>query len=203
MARNFQLILLASCLFSSSAIASDSTAVPKGTIAPHYVPVNWNTAVQFAGVFSTGGCIPAPTCPAGYTAMVTVSSQSAQAVSSVSNCHSSYGNSCDTVATQPMYSFRTYATGDDNGNAVANPPGCNNPYYSGGGNAASCGGTSDPSGTAYWRACIVVTDQAGKITPQYGQQAQLMGEIVAYTRCELNSGDTPAGSTLDDTSNGY
>jgi prepilin-type N-terminal cleavage/methylation domain-containing protein len=141
-------------------------------------------AVNFAGLYHHGGCVPVPTCPvdsSGNTMIPQVMVVPAS-VSGVNDADSTPSN------VYPISSFTAYATGGTS----SSPPACQSSS-----SAPACGGT-DPAGTRYWRACLQVITEKGQVTsatPAWGQLVTLM----AVTRCSVNN--EAAGSTFSVFSN--
>jgi hypothetical protein len=190
-------ILLAFIFCSSVVNASDSSqGVWTNQRAANYNPQN--TAANFAGVYSQGGCVPAPVCPAGSTPSIVTAPLGAAGVTSASGCSSTYGNSCTTVVTTALYSYRTFAVGNNSFQPTQSPNTCGSPYAS---STTGCPSNSstDPSTTLYWRVCLIVTGPNGIIPYTSSTQAQLVGSILAITRCMPTGGDIPSGSAITGT----
>jgi prepilin-type N-terminal cleavage/methylation domain-containing protein len=171
---------------------SGSTCVPTGTTPSTTVTgsvtipgqnLNNARAINYAGVYNHGACVPAPVCPTGMQAQIFTAPGSVAAVTSVSGCTSPTGN-CTNIATSPIYSFTTYVMGNSasDNTPVAATPGPMD--CASGADLACSGGSSDTTGTTYWRVCLQVTNQNGKIpTPASADQGVDMGQIMAFTRC--------------------
>lgn len=187
---------------------------------------NLNNArsVNFAGVYHSGACVPAPVCPSGMKPAIYVMPTS---VSGVNDEPTGCGrgtvgtdtpSSCN-INIYPVSSFSAFARGDTNGNPVAStgsgsglnakpldcaiqstpvPVDCNTVAW------ADLPDT-EPTGTSYWRVCLAVITEKGLVNAAYGSsptdfnynQGRLMGSIAAFTRCVPNNGaESPAGSGI-------
>lgn len=144
-------------------------------------------AVNFAGLFKHGGCVPVPKCPVDPLGN-TMTPQVMIVPTSVSGV-----NDVDTDPTRvyPISSFTAYAT-----NRAATPAPCN-----GSTTAATCTPISGPPADEYWRACLQVVTEKGQVTStttNWGQYVTLM----AITRCAVTGGTgEAAGSTFSVFSN--
>jgi len=137
---------------------------------------NLNNArsVNYANIYSSGGCVPAPVCPG------TMVPQIYLAPASVTGNLDGNGNPLT-----PLTSYTAFARG--NGTT-------NNPMSCDGTNAtASCSisPNPDPSATNYWRACLSVTTSNGTIT----NGDNTTGKILALTRC-VPASESPLGSPI-------
>jgi prepilin-type N-terminal cleavage/methylation domain-containing protein len=202
---------------SSSCVPSGGALDPQCTVVVSNVSIpgqNLNNArsVNFAGLYYSGSCVPAPNCPPGMKADILVSTAAAAGVSDAVTC---------TSTTAPYSSFTAYARGALTSNDPVAPGsvsgkkgtvgtgpsdckasspaliGCVQSYTSGG-NAVAF--TAD--GTKYWRVCLSITTEKGAAVypsttegaTQY-QHGMMMGNIIAITRCVPNSGtENPAGA---------
>jgi prepilin-type N-terminal cleavage/methylation domain-containing protein len=160
--------------------------------------LNNASAINYAGLYSDGACVPAPVCPSGMVAQIFTSPAAVAGVTSVSGCSGSTGN-CSVVQTSPIYSFNTYAVGASGANTpVAATPG---PVDCLSGGAVACVFTgqaaADPSSTTYWRVCLQVSNQNGTITNtnKSSDQGVNMGEIMAFTRCSTPG--EPSGTPVN------
>lgn len=183
---------------------------------------NLNNArsVNFAAVYYSGSCVPAPNCPPNMKPDIMVMPASVSGVNDPVSCSGPgtsppYDPKGCTGNIYPVSSFMAFARGDTNGNPV-DPNGA-----AGSGPPLDCRVTSTPvaqrcwatyadpvlgttffpsaSGVKYWRVCLTVSTQKGIVYPTLGtpytQQGKMMGSIVAMTRCVPNSGnENPAGS---------
>lgn len=142
--------------------------------------LNNATAVNFAGVYRHGGCVPVPTCPVDASG-ATMTPQVQIVPSSVSGL-----NDPNSGNAYPISSFTAYATGP-----AANPPACNLSSVT----PACSTGLSGPAPTSgrYWRACLQVVTERGNVqstntssgnpTYDYGRNVSLM----AITRCSITN----------------
>jgi prepilin-type N-terminal cleavage/methylation domain-containing protein len=157
---------------------------------------NLNNArsVNFANIYSSGGCVPAPVCPATMVPQILLTPVSVSGVYETPTCSSSSDpTTCTNVITYPVSSFTAYAKGTG-ANNLPIAPGSGNPTNcdGSGGSACSLPGSAplDPATTKYWRACLGVFTSKGKVAPSANSnQGRLMGNILAITRC------APANST--------
>lgn len=140
-------------------------------------------AVNFAGLYKHGGCVPVPQCPETMIPQIMVTPASVSGVYDPREPGK-------TPAVYPISSFTAYATEDFSGNKLR-PPACG-----GFPNPPAC--PTDPNVAAYWRVCMqVVTekgDPAQHPTPASAKDL-LWGQDVtlqAITRCAVK--DEPSGS---------
>lgn len=142
-------------------------------------------AVNFAGLYHNGGCVPVPQCPIDTTQQYMTPEIMVVPVS-VSGL-----NDSGSMRVYPISSFTAYATGP-----AANPPACRNSL-----SAPSCASNLVGSAaSSYWRACLQVVTQKGDVqtsgsiagTPATGWGANVT--LMAITRCSVN-GET-AGSSF-------
>lgn len=156
--------------------------------------LNNASAVNFAGVYHHGACVPVPTCPVdakGKTMIPTilVSPVSVSGLSDTNN-----------QSTYPISSFTAYAT-TDNGDLNDTPLSCTN-LNAGSPSPTECdlsGGVKSPN-NKYWRVCLQVMTERGDITstntsPDWGKYVSLL----AITRCSI--ADEPSGSGFNVFSN--
>lgn len=152
--------------------------------------LNNATAVNFAGVYHHGACVPVPTCPVDangekMTPSIMVVPVSVSGLNDPSN---------DQV--YPISSFTAYAR-DDDGKLDDTPYSCDN-LSSGSPGPKECEigeGVESPN-EKYWRVCLQVVTDRGDITSSntsdnWGKFVTLM----AITRCSVK--DEPSGSGLD------
>lgn len=189
---------------------------------------NLNNArsVNFAGVFYSGSCVPAPNCPPGMTPNIFVMPSGVSGVNDTVTCTSSDPSTC-TGNIYPMSSFTAFARGGPNpisgGAPIPVAPGSGGASGQGpydcrvtstgtmiqegcfeklSDNTGSSGTNITSDGTKYWRVCLTVTTQKGLVYPVTGstykaQQGMMMGTIVAFTRCVPNKGTENPGGSLD------
>lgn len=177
---------------------------------------NLNNArsVNYAGIYHSSACVPAPTCPTGMTAAIYVVPAEVRGVNDApTTCSGSQqaGYTCTGVTAYPVNSFSAFARGSVSSmstpTTAANVSDCSltNPQ------AFSCTGGSpttaynnyvastDPSNQLYWRVCLVITTEKGQVYPSGSEtypyaHGQMMGSVLAITRCIPSGGDVPSGS---------
>lgn len=169
---------------------------------------NLNNArsINFAGIYNNGACVPAPVCPGGMKPQIFVTPTQVNGNWNINNSSALY----------PIESFAAFARGKN----YAGDPGLNNevfdcevvtnpPTPTGGGAPRICnsfsgmygeptvpatGKPADPANTLYWRVCLAIVTEAGRITfpnsstqqglfPEGVQQGLNMGTIMVLTRC--------------------
>lgn len=130
---------------------------------------NLNNArsVNFAAVYHSGACVPAPTCPSGMTPQIMVIPAAVNGVTDAPNCTNQYDPStCSNVNLYSINSFTAFAVGDattsepvdlTSGSVrgcssaatqpcnTVGPPGCGTSSGGGGGSSAYGGGGSSGS----------------------------------------------------------
>ncbi|HEX4044554.1 MAG TPA: type II secretion system protein [Gammaproteobacteria bacterium] len=138
-------------------------------------------AINFAGLYHHGACVPVPQCPVDATGKVMVP-QVIVAPLSVSGIN----NPNDFTTSYPITSFTAYATGSSP--LDKNPPACAKSTT-----RPAC--DKDPNGPVvdqYWRVCLEIITEKGDVqktrTDDWGQKVTLM----AVTRCAVQN--EPAGS---------
>ncbi len=158
--------------------------------------LNNASAVNFAGLYHHGGCVPVPTCPVdknGFqmTPEIMVVPVS---VSGVNDPQS--GNNPPNV--YPISSFTAYAVGD---NGASTPNGTSPPACDNNGSAPSCKTNLQTSGTAaaYWRVCLQVVTQQGNVVTTNSSQWGNLVTLMAITRCAIQN--EPSGSDFSVFSN--
>ncbi len=187
---------------------------------------NLNNArsVNFAGVYYSGSCVPAPTCPPGMKASIIVAPSSVTGINEQPTCGPIGGNSpydpvdC-TANIYPVSSFTAFARGASVASSLSatpidpvdpNSPG---PYdcsvqdtpkqLACWASYANGVGTPFPnnSGVKYWRVCLTITTEKGLIAPvnltPYTQHGKMMGTVIVFTRCIPNSGTENPGGSVD------
>jgi len=173
---------------SSSCTASSTTC---NVVASVNIPgqnLNNATAVNFAGLYHHGGCVPVPTCPVDNTSGTSMTPQVMVVPVSVSGV-----NTTNQTQAYPINSFTGYAT-TDAGNVLDNTPlSCK---IAGGpaqvATACGIGGSGVPSSTnQYWRVCLqVVTEQGDVSQTNTGTGTSAWGgnvTLMAITRCAINN----------------
>ncbi len=167
---------------------------------------NLNNArsINFAGVYYSGSCVPAPNCPPNMKPSILVMPVAVAGVYKPNGPVSCSGTPlvC-TGPTSPVSSFTAYAKG---GNAAGDPVGAS--YASNGGplecttnNLRYCqtvqGLMMGPDGNKYWRVCLKVTTESGDVSLSAStiSDGKMQGSVVAMTRCVPNNGnESPSGS---------
>jgi prepilin-type N-terminal cleavage/methylation domain-containing protein len=145
--------------------------------------LNNATAVNFAGMYNHGACVPVPKCPVdpksptGTGTMVPSIMVTPARLSGVNDG----GNPTTTPHVYPISSFIAYATGGPN--SGVNPPACGT-----GGPATPCTGTGD-----FWRVCVKLTTPQGEITSTSAEWG-LDQILMAITRCSVSN--EPSGSAF-------
>ena len=183
--------------------------------------LNNATAVNYAGIYHSGSCVPAPTCPVDKNGLpmkaeimvvpVSVSGvygASTDAPTTAGGAHGTCGPTnlaaCQ-INVYPLSSFTARAVGDSTGAPV---------LLSGGKGPASCDGTissdkclADYTGTtlttagSYWRVCLSTVTEKGTTTippsnPMANPWGQLQGSVMAITRCAPSNENTGSGFTV-------
>jgi type II secretory pathway pseudopilin PulG len=157
--------------------AGTSTNGPLGTSISATVNlpgqnVNNATAVNFAGLYKNGACVPEPSCPADGSGNPMKSEVIITPVSL------SGANDPGTTNAYPITSFTAYASGPP----VASPANCTGAATSP--NCVLTGGTS-PTGR-FWRACVRVVTSKG--TVDWSSQLSTMAPVMmAMTRCIIQN----------------
>lgn len=181
-------------------------------------------SVNFAGLFYSGSCVPAPSCPFGMRPSIIVIPAGVAGIMSAPTC-SATGDmdpeTCTAYSAYPVSSFNAFARGktrgddtpgDPNGSNGSSAPLDCNPSLSSAvntncwsndvvGNRHQTWSSSSAAGrTLYWRVCLMVTTESGYSNPITFSSAQIeagkiMGQIAAFTRCVPNDGsEAPSGS---------
>lgn len=160
--------------------------------------LNNATAVNFAGLYSHGGCVPVPQCPVDANGN-TMTPEVVIVPVSVSGL-----NDPNSANVYPISSFTAYAKGPP----AANPPGppaCDN------GTQIACQPVNAPTTytPTYWRACLQVVTEKGDVsqtntvanggTPSVGPPPTTFPwggnvTLMAITRCAVKN--EPSGSPL-------
>lgn len=145
-------------------------------------------AVNFAGLYHHGGCVPVPSCPVDPQTGITMIPQIMVVPVQVSGLNDPITGPNPNV--YPISSFTAYATGN------ANPPTSTSPPLCTGQTALSMACTPEANVSAYWRVCMqIVTEKGDVATTNPGMD--YWGHYVtmlAITRCAVNN--EPAGSTF-------
>lgn len=172
--------------------------------------LNNASAVNYAGLYHHGACVPVPQCPVdsqgnAMTPEIITVPASLSGVNDMSVPQNSGGS--QTLGLKYLYpisSFTAYAT-SDNGTGTpktTNPPACTNSTFT----TSSC--TQNVSGepaSAYWRVCVQIVTTKGDVSKTntgsqdadtaWGQTAT----IAAFTRCVITN--EPSGSNFNVYSN--
>lgn len=143
--------------------------------------LNNASAINFAGLYHHGGCVPVPSCPVDKNGNTMTPSVFIVPVS-VSGVNDAGEGSTNVY---PISSFTGYATGGTN----ASPPACT------GGSLSTCGVTGTaPESNKYWRACLDLITERGTLAGE-GSGASSWGQyvtVMAVTRCA--TANEPSGS---------
>jgi len=141
-------------------------------------------AVNFAGLYHHGACVPVPKCPVDAINQTTMTPQVMIVPVMVNGL-----NDTSTSNTYPISSFAGYAVGPSAPGAA--PPKC----LSQNATAVSCGTPADPT-AQYWRACISVVTEKGDVSiTNQGSGTNAWGAsetLMAITPCAVTN--EPAGS---------
>ncbi|SRR5579883_1350172 len=154
---------------------------------------NLNNArsVNFAGIYHSGACVPAPVCPGNMKAAIYVAAVGVSGVNDPpTGCTNTTWNASSskdpnsansltgcTANVYPVSSFTAWAKGDATGKPTASNPGpldcattrapvamqCDWTYTDQGGQLVNNAGTPDPVGTNYWRVCLNVITEKGQV----------------------------------------
>jgi prepilin-type N-terminal cleavage/methylation domain-containing protein len=179
--------------------------------------LNNATAINFAGLYHSGGCVPVPSCPFdgsgdSMTPQIIVVPVQINGLASdpQTSCTADSRGvwSCSNAAASPIISFTATATGGPGTQQpvrclTATPAACIQSSWAGGSAPSSpqpagvdAGSiTANPNG--FWRVCISIATEGGgasSITPSNMAWGQAMGTVMAVTRCavkdeELRSSD--------------
>lgn len=164
--------------------------------------LNNAAAVNFAGLYHHGACIPVPQCPvdangATMTPQVFVVPVSVSGVNAPPQYSAVTGLTTATV--YPISSFTAYATGSPTGGT--SPPMCDagqtNTSAGAGANCAS-GGTAlnnGPYAQNYWRACVKIVTEKGDVSSDRSDYWGVNATLAAFTRCAIT--DETAGSNFN------
>ncbi len=178
---------------------------------------NLNNArsVNFASVYYSGSCVPAPNCPPNMKQDIMVMPASVNGVNdSPASCPSGSPfdpSLCTGTKSYSVNGFTAFARGidlttgkpgDPNGVGTSAPLSCQTSRTPA---AQSCvanpdGARFQSDGTLYWRVCLSVTTEKGTVSATPGsryfiQQGKMMGSVIAITRCVPNDGNEyPSGS---------
>lgn len=155
--------------------------------------INNARAVNFAGLYHQGACVPVPECPVDVT-NTQMQAQIMVVPVSVSGLNGVSGGTGQEVF--PISSFTAYARGGTD----QNPAACDNSTVNPIKPSCTTNVVGKPA-NKYWRVCLQVVTEKGdvqKVAPintNWGKQVTLM----AITRCSVNN--EPAGSNFSVYSN--
>lgn len=147
--------------------------------------LNNATAMNFAGVYSHGGCVPVPSCPptptgAAMTPQIFVVPISVSGVNDTGSSTNVY----------PISSFTAYAKGGvDN-----TPPACTGNNFP---TNPPCGSAANipngpPASNKYWRACVQIVTVKGDVRVTRTDRWGNLVKLGAFTRCAITN--EPSGS---------
>lgn len=163
--------------------------------------LNNATAVNFAGLYHSGACVPQPTCPTdanGNTMtpqimVVPVSVNGYNDAPGGAPCNASDLSGCS-INAYPLSGFTAYATAATAVTAGSGPSSCDGTVPS-----AICAQdyTNAPitSGN-YYRVCLAVTTEKGQVVPASNPWGQLVGVVMAITRCAPTNENPGSGFTV-------
>jgi type II secretory pathway pseudopilin PulG len=134
--------------------------------------VNNATAVNFAGLYKNGACVPVPSCP------VTDGSGNAMTPEVIITPVSLSGaNDNGTTNAYPITSFTAFASSAPSGA----PASC-----TGAGGSPICDAATSPTGL-FWRACAQVVTSKGTVVWTATTAAQVQPVMMAMTRCIIQN----------------
>lgn len=190
---------------SGTNVVSSSVNIPAQQL-------NNSTTLNFASIYHSGACVPAPVCPLDkygnktqpqiYVIPLSVSGVYDDPNALSGNCTDPNGNdfnTCSNINVFPITNYTAYAIGP-----VAYTKGSGKIQACNGaspGNSCYISGTSSsdeaPSGS-YWRVCLSVGTEKGLINPvgtvtNNWAQGQAMGTLLVVTRCAISGEYTGAG----------
>jgi prepilin-type N-terminal cleavage/methylation domain-containing protein len=190
--------------------SSGSTVTGQVTIPGQNL--NNATAINFAGVYMTGGCVPAPTCPLNMSPTIYVVPANVAGINTPpSSCGSDVNDSttCTGTTLSPITSYAAWAVGNSAGgpDTQYNLMDCAVQTASVVDSSGSCQSLdSNASTQKYWRVCLTITTSNGPVDPNASramgnayatQQAHLQGNVIAFTRCIPNPADAPVGTPVN------
>ncbi|HLB42959.1 MAG TPA: type II secretion system protein [Gammaproteobacteria bacterium] len=145
--------------------------------------LNNAAAINFAGVYNHGGCVPVPVCPGGSTMLP----QIMVAIGSASGFMGDVTGTDPNV--YPISSFTAYARGGLGSGTL--PPRCDDNFPAGA--ARRCVDVSGTNATDYWRVCLQLVTEKGSyaFTTNFAKGVTL----VAFTRCAITN--ERSGSTYE------
>lgn len=138
-------------------------------------------AVNFAGLYHHGGCVPVPQCPVDLNGQ-TMTPEVIIIPVSLSGINDDNNN----TNVYPISSFTAYASGAP----AATPPGCLTS------SPTSCAPLWTTSSSTYWRACVQIITEEGEVasTRPSDDKWGVGVTLAAFTRCAVNN--EPAGSNF-------
>lgn len=175
--------------------------------------LNNATAVNYAGLYHSGACVPVPTCPAsgGQSLKAEILAVPAS-VSGVNDAPSGAG--CDptnlsgcTITPYPLNSFTVRVMSPVTATLGGGPNSCTTgaptPCYTQYDSSGNPVGQPINDGRQYWRVCLSVVTEKGTVQPNASNSVanqiawgQLMGNIMAMTRCSISGEPSGAGFTV-------
>ncbi len=172
----------------SGACVSGAICLAAASVPPPGQNLNNARAINFGSVYSSGQCVPTPTCPVGMTPQIFVVPVSLSGLADMTN------QAAPNV--YPISSYIAYAVGPFlSSNSSSNV--CDNTTGSGG-TSDDCSTTNIQGGAnnKYWRVCLSVTTEKGVAhIPQANQtDTKNLGSVIAVTRCVPGS-PTPTEKT--------
>ena len=170
-----------------AACAVDSACLVVAAVNIPGQNLNNAKAINFAGVYHPGACVPVPTCPtdAQGVAMTPEVFVVPISLTGYNDANQSYA--------YPINSFTAFVSGTYS-TSPANCPGYTGLNY---GSSACPGagstGVANPSGL-YWRVCLQVITTKGDVAATNPNWDQL-GYVAAFTRCSISN--EPSGSGIN------
>lgn len=165
--------------------------------------LNNASAMNFAGVYHHGGCIPVPTCP------VDKDGQTMQPQVFVVPVSISGVNDEGASNSYPLNSFTAYAKGgtdtspaycDGSDHTQTGSRDCTIGTTGGGyGGDPVVNWSNGPAVSKYWRACAQIITQKGDVSSTRNDDWGNLVTLAAFTRCAINN--EPAGSNFNMYSN--
>ncbi len=163
--------------------------------------LNNSRSVNFASVYHSGACVPAPTCPLGMTPQILVAPVSVSGL-----------NDLTAAATTPqnayaLTSFTANAYGDNNNNPIqissssstirsCVDPNVQENCLGSSTNLDICTVNPQQCGTNsyYWRVCLTINTEKGAVPKAPSMNAgYLLGWVLAVTRCSP-ANEAPMGT---------
>jgi prepilin-type N-terminal cleavage/methylation domain-containing protein len=185
---------------TGSCSATSTTCYAVAQINVPGTNLNNASAINFAGIYHHGGCVPVPNCPQKDSAGNSLTPEIFVVPVSVSGIAGYTGSS--PAPSYPITSFTAYAqsnNGSSNPPTNSSPPYCTNQtnVYPGGQNCAS-NAINGQAASYYWRVCLQVTTEQGDVqlnavsgVLDWGSQVS----VAAFTRCAIQN--EPSGTALN------